>query len=119
VNFKSSLNWEELAAFIESMKRNSLLYKERINDAKQVLKSLFKSINKKAYDVDFFERIEFNLSGIDYKGKCKIVNLEDRFMYDCFFFPQYTKDPQRDIGSFVWRANFRDTLLLGVYCERI
>lgn len=118
-NLTNPMNWKELERFIESMNNNNSLYKERVFDAQQVLKSLYKSINKNVYGNDFFDHIEFNLSGIDYKGNCKIVNLEDRFIYDYFFFPQYTKDPYRDIGSFVWRANFRDTLLLGVYCDRM
>jgi len=67
----------------------------------------------------FFDHIEFKLTGIDYHGSCKVVNMENCFVYDLFFFPFYKKGPLRDIGSFVWRANFRDTLLLGVYCDRI
>jgi len=118
-NFANHLDWQEVGNFIESMKNNNPLYIERIDDAKQVLKALFQSINKKGYDSDFFNYIEFNLSGIDYKGNCKIVNMKYHFEYDYFFFPQYTKEPYRDIGSFVWRANFRDTLLLGVFCDRI
>lgn len=117
-NFKSALDWQDVVKFIGSIKNNHALYVERLNDSKQVLKSLFHSINKN-YDDDFMSHVEFNLSGIDFKGNCEIVNLEDRFLFDYFFFPQYTKDPSKDIGSFVWRANFRDTLLLGVYCERI
>jgi hypothetical protein len=118
-NFTNQLDWKEVESFIESMRNNNLLCSESVEDAKEVLKSLFKSINKRVYDKDFFEYIEFNLSGIDFKGRCKNVNLGDKFEYDYFFFPQYTKEPYRDIGSFVWRANFRDTLLLGVYCDRI
>jgi hypothetical protein len=119
VNFNNQLNWQEVEKFIESIKNNNALHSERIKDAKEVLKTLFKTINKAGYDNDFFEYIEFNLSGIDFKGYSKNVNLGDKFEFDYFFFPQYSKDPYRDIGSFVWRANFRDTLLLGVYCDRI
>ena len=118
-NFTNPLDWQEVEKFIESMKNNNSLFIERIEDAKEVLKILFKTINKKSYDKNFYEDIEFNLSGIDFKGLCKNINLNDKFEYDYFFFPQYSKDPYRDIGSFVWRANFRDTLLLGVYCDRI
>ncbi|WP_428225615.1 hypothetical protein [Flavobacterium sp.] len=118
-NFTNPLDWLEVEKFIESMKNNNSLFIERIEDAKEVLKILFKTINKKSYDKNFYEDIEFNLSGIDFKGLCKNINLNDKFEYDYFFFPQYSKDPYRDIGSFVWRANFRDTLLLGVYCDRI
>ncbi|MFQ3577073.1 MAG: hypothetical protein SNJ77_11625 [Cytophagales bacterium] len=118
-NFPTQLNWHEVERFIESLKNNHSLYSERIEDAKEVLKSLYKSINKGVNEKEFFEHVEFNLSGIDFKGRCKNVNLNDKFEYDYFFFPQYSKDPYRDIGSFVWRANFRDTLLLGVYCDRI
>ena len=118
-NFKNSLDWLDITKFIESIKNNNTLFVERVGDAKEVLKSLFKSINKKVYEYDFYEHLEFNLAGIDFKGYCKNINLSDKFEYDYFFFPQYTKDPYRDIGSFVWRANFRDTLLLGVYCDRI
>ena len=118
-NYNAVFNWQEIEKFIESLKNNNSLYVERIADAKEVLKSLFKSINKKVYDNDFFNYFEFNISGIDFKGYCNNINLNDKFEYDCFFFTQYTKEPYRDIGSFVWRANFRDTLLLGVYCDRM
>jgi hypothetical protein len=118
-NINNSFDWQEVEKFIVSIKNNNSFCLERMEDAKEVLKSLFKSINKGVYDKGFFEHIEFNLSGIDFKGYCKNVNLGDKFEYDYFFFPRYSKDPYKDIGSFVWRANFRDTLLLGVYCDRI
>jgi hypothetical protein len=118
-NFDNILEWEDVEKFIKSIKNNNSIYIERIEDAKKVLKTLFKSINKDGYDNDFYEHVEFNLSGIDFKGFCKNVNLIDKFEYDYFFFPSYSKDPYRDIGSFVWRANFRDTLLLGVFCDRL
>jgi hypothetical protein len=118
-NLNGIIDWSHVIKFIEFILNNKSKLIERIEDAKNVLLALFKSINKDIYDDDFFNQIEFNLSGIDYKASCKIVNMEDRFEYDYFFFPQNTKDPYRDIGSFVWRANFRDTLLLGVYCDRI
>ena len=118
-NFANTLDWQEVEKFIGSIKNNNSLYIESIEDAKAVLKTLFKTINKKGYDKDFYEHIEFNLSGIDFKGLWKNINLNDKFEYDYFFFPQYSKDPYQDIGSYVWRANFRDTLLLGVYCDRI
>lgn len=118
-NINNSFDWQEVEKFIVSIKNNNSLCLERIEDAKAVLKTLFKTINKNGYDKDFFDYIEFNLSGIDFKGYCKNVNLGDKFEYDYFFFPQYSKDPYKDIGSFVWRANFRDALLLGVYCDRI
>lgn len=118
-NFVGGIDWQKTVGFIELLRNNNSLLIERITDAKIVLKSLFATINKKSYDADFLNYIEFNLSGIDFKGNCKIVNLEQQFEYDYFFFPQYTKDPYRDIGSFVWRANFRDMILLGVYCDRI
>lgn len=117
-NFTTPMDWTKVEKFIELVRNNNKLYIERISDAKQVLKTLFQSINKN-YSQEFIEQIEFILSGIDFKGNCKIVNLEDRFIYDYFFFPVYTKEPYRDIGSFVWRANFRDSLLLGVYCNRL
>lgn len=118
-NFVNTLDWQEVGGFIKSIKNNNLLYLERIEDAKMVLKAFFKSIYKNGFDKDFYEHIEFYLSGIDFKGYCKNVNLSDKFEFDYFFFPQYSKDPYRDIGSFVWRAHFRDTLLLGVFCDRI
>lgn len=118
-NFVGGIDWGKTAGFIELLQSNNSLLIERIADAKKVLKSLFETINKKSYDADFFNYIEFNMSGIDFKGNCNIVNLEQQFEYDFFFFPQYTKEPYRDIGSFVWSANFRDMLLLGVYCDRI
>ena len=40
-------------------------------------------------------------------------------MYDYFLFPKFVDDPYHDVGSYTWKANFRDTLLLGVYCDRI
>lgn len=119
VNFENQIDWEEVSKFIESVKNNNPLYSERIKDAKKVLNTLFNTINKEVYKDDFFEHIEFKLSGIDFKGYSKNINLRVKFEFDYFFFPQYLKDPYRDIGSFVWRANFRDTLLLGVYCDRI
>jgi hypothetical protein len=118
-NFVGGIEWQKTVKFIELLRTNNPLFIERVNDAKIVLKSLFATINKKTYDVNFLNHIEFYLSGIDFKGTCKIANLEEKFEYDCFFFPQYATDPYHDIGSFVWRANFRDTLLLGVYCDRI
>ena len=119
LNFTNQLDWNEVESFIALLKKNNSWYRDRIEDAKEVLKSLYKAINKGGYDKDFFEHVEFNLSGIDFKGRCKNINLSHTFEYDYFFFPQYSKDPYRDIGSFVWRANFRDNLLLGVYCDRI
>ncbi|CAM3139365.1 hypothetical protein [Flavobacterium frigoris] len=118
-NFNDSFDWQDVEKFIESLKNNNLLYLKRIEDAKAVLKTLFKVINKNGYDKEFFDYLDFNLSGIDFKGYCSNVNLKDKFEYDYFFFPQYSKDPYRDIGSFVWRSNFRDALLLGVSCDRI
>jgi hypothetical protein len=118
-NFTNALNWEEIVKFIVSIKSNNKLRAERIGDAKEVLKTLFKSINRNVYDEDFFNHLDFNLTGIDFRGRCKNVNLSHQFEYDYFFFPHYTKDPYRDIGAFVWRANFREALLLGVYCDRI
>ena len=118
-NFNNQLDWQDVEEFIGTMKSNNPLYIERIEDAKTVLKSLFKTVNKGLYDENFHEYIEFNLSGIDFKGRCENVNLNNKFEYDYFFFPQYSKEPYKDIGSFVWRANFRDTLLLGVFCDRL
>lgn len=92
-NFTGQLDWQEVERFIESMKNNNSLHSERIEDAKEVLQSFFKSINKGVYDNIFFEHIKFNLSGIYFKGSCKNVNLIDKFEYDYFFFPQYSKDP--------------------------
>lgn len=119
LNFTNQLDWNEVESFIELLRKNNSLYRGRIEEAKEVLKSLYRVINIGSHDKDLVEHVEFNLSGIDFKGRCKNINLSDEFEYDYFFFPQYSKDPYRDIGSFVWRANFRDNLLLGVYCDRI
>lgn len=110
------LSWKEIEDFIDYLSLNKKVF-ENIADAEKLLNVYFSIINK-TYDVDFLKNVVFILSGIDYKGYCSNVNLLDKFEYDLLFFPQYSKDPLRDIGSFVWRASFRDTLLLGVSCDR-
>ena len=116
-NIKGDLSWKEIEDFIDYLSLSKKVT-DNITDAQRLLHTYFSVINK-TYDIDFLKDIVFNLSGIDYKGYCNNVNLSDKFEYDLFFFPQYAKDIHRDVGSFVWRANFRDTLLLGVYCDRL
>ena len=118
-NFNEGLNWGDLEKFIKFILDNQSKHFQSIEDAKYVLHSFFKVVNKNSYDPDFFKAIDFNLSGIDYKGHSKNITLADSIEFDYFFFPVYTKDIYRDIGSFVWRANFRDNILLGVYCDGI
>jgi hypothetical protein len=119
VNVGSEINWSDVQKFIEFLHENSIFMDECLNDSSSLLHSLFSSIYKKTYDNDFLKNITFTLSGIDFKGYSKNINLSNRFEYDYFFFPIDSKNPSNDIGSFVWRANFRDKLLLGVYCDRI
>lgn len=113
------IDWGQISDFIEFLRSSREIINDNITGAQFVLGALFKAINKGAYEDDFFNDVVFGLSGIDYKGLSKNINLKNSFEYDLFFFPQYTKNIYEDIGSYVWRANFRDALLLGVYCDRI
>lgn len=117
--FTNGLDWDEITRFIQLLKDKMSLFTEGISESKRVLKCFFKSIYNNAYDNEFFHLIDFNLTGIDFRGNCTIKNLEQSFDFHFFFFPKYLKDPYKDIGAFTWRAIFRDTLLLGVYCDRI
>jgi hypothetical protein len=113
------IDWDQIADFIEFITSSRQIVNDNITGAQFVLGSLFKTIYKGAFDDNFFNDVVFNLSGIDYKGLCKNINLKNSFEYDFFFFPQFKKNINEDISTYVWRANFRDTLLLGVYCDRI
>lgn len=90
------------------------MYKN-ISDAKEVLLALFKTIYKNTFDDEILENIDFNFVGIDFKGFSQ--NYQDKFNYDFQFFPFYKKDQYKDIGAFLWKAFFRDRLLLGVYSD--
>lgn len=118
-NLAEGIKWDEIEKFIKFISSDKAKVFQNIRDARTVLQSFYRVINKDVYDHRFFDNIHFNITGIDYKGHPKNVNLINSFEYDYFFFPQYTKDIYRDIGSFVWRVNFRDNLLLGVYCDRL
>lgn len=114
-----NIDWEVVIKFIEFIKTNNILFNERIEDAQTLLKSFFTIVNKNIYSETFLEDIEFRISGIDFLGFSNQINLKNNFVFDLFFFPIYRKDEYQDIGVFTWRANFRDLLLLGVFCDRI
>jgi hypothetical protein len=118
-NVGDGMDWSQVVKFLDFLQNNKAKIVERIEDAKRVLVMLFRTINKDVYDHEFMRHLKFNVAGIDYKGLCKLANMENYFEYDYFFFPQYELDRYRDIGSFIWRATFRDTLLLGVSCDRM
>lgn len=114
--FSNNLSWNEVEEFFDFLffKMNS---HNNIKDSQQLLFSQFCIINK-SYDEALLKNIVFNISGINFKGYSKNVNLLDKFEYDLFFYPQNIENPYQDIGSYVWKANFRENLLLGVYCDR-
>jgi len=118
-NLKKNIDWNEIDSFISFLKSHNEKIIENIKDAEEVLLNLFKIIYKKSFTKEIKSNISFRLSGIDYKSYCRIINMEKDFEYDFFFFPYNSKNEYQDIGSFVWRANFRNLLLLGVYCDRI
>ncbi len=119
IHFDNGVIWNDVEKFIELIKRDVNKTLENIDDAKSVLLILFQKIYANTFPSEVLQNIDFIISGIDFKGCCKNINLQDKFEYDYFFFPCYINDKSKDIGSFVWRASFRDKLLLGVFCERL
>lgn len=118
-HFKSELQWNDVEEFLLFLSNNYERLLGLTEDAKIVLLALFQRIYRDTYSKEELGNVHFNLTGIDFKGHCQNINLADEFDFDLFFFPYFTDDVHRDIGSFVWRANFRNGLLLGVYCDRI
>ena len=115
-NFNSEINMLiELESFLKYIIDNSKIVEKNINDARKVLLALFITIYEKTYSEEVLNKIEFNFVGIDFKGHCTLY--KSKYKFDFQFFPRYNKDPNKDIGSFLWKALFRDQLLLGVYSD--
>lgn len=114
-NLNGEFEISQIAPFLEYIQSNKEIMYKNISDAKEVLLALFKTIYKNTFDDEILENIDFNFVGIDFKGFSQ--NYQDKFNYDFQFFPFYKKDQYKDIGAFLWKAFFRDRLLLGVYSD--
>lgn len=114
-NQKESFYITEIISFMEYLKSNAEIVNRNVNDSKIVLRSLFQTLYKNIFSQEVLDNIDFNFVGIDYKGYSE--NYPEKFEYDLQFFPFYKKDQYRDIGAFLWKAFFRDKLLLGVYSD--
>lgn len=118
-NHNNSLDWSKVEDFIKYIMTHNDVYKDRIIRSKEVLKSLFSSIYIDTYNLNFLDNIDFNLVSINYKGNCDNVNLKDEYIFDFQFYPASVSDSYKDLGAFVWEANFRNIQLLGVYCDML
>jgi len=114
-NQEESFEIVQISLFVEYLKSNREIICLNVNDAKVVLLGLFQTLYKNTFDQEVLNNIDFNFVGIDYKGYSKTY--PGKFKYDFQFYPFYKKDQYRDIGAFLWRAFFRDRLLLGVYSD--
>jgi hypothetical protein len=116
-NFSESVDWRDVEKLFSFFNQNSVLVNQRIMEAQGLLKHFFEIVYKDSIDAQTLFNIDFSLSGIDFKGRCKID--KDKYLFDMFFFPKNSVDIHEDIGAFAWRVHFRDALLLGVYCDHI
>lgn len=114
-NQEESFDITQISPFIDYVMINKELIYRNVNDAKVVLLGLFQTLYKNTFDQEILDNIDFNFVGIDYKGYSKTY--PEKFKYDFQFFPFYKKDQLKDIGAFLWKAFFRDRLLLGVYSD--
>lgn len=105
----------QISLFLEYLHSNKEIMLENVNRAKVVLLALFQIIYKDTFDKEILDNIDFNFVGIDFKGYSQ--NHQGKFDYDFQFFPFYKNDPHKDIGTFLWKAFFRDRILLGVYSD--
>ena len=105
----------QISSFLEYIQLNNEAITKNINNAKIVLQSLFQTVYNDTFENEILDNIDFNFVGIDYKGYSQ--NYQSKFDYDFQFFPFYKNDKYKDIGSFLWKAFFRDRVLLGVYSD--
>lgn len=119
IHFENDVIWKDVENFIKIIKRDMNKNFKNIDDAKSILLILFQKIYANTFSSEILQNIDFTVSGIDYKGFCKNINLQDKYEYDYFFFPYCINDESRDVGTFVWRASFRDKLLFGVFCDQL
>ncbi|HRG53183.1 MAG TPA: hypothetical protein PLL00_10135 [Bacteroidia bacterium] len=115
-NFKQKdFEMAQIQSFLEYLHKNKSIIDRNLEDAKKVLLSFFQKLYANVFDKDVLENIDFNFVGIDFKGYSG--NYNNMFEYDFQFFPYYIKDTDKDIGTFLWKAMFRNGLLLGVYSD--
>lgn len=113
---KKDIDWEEIRWFLTYVQEVDKTKDEIINKSKRVLKELFKVNYKDVFNDETIRCIDFEITGIELK-KVNVFKLYNEFEFDILLYPYDTLDRNKDVGTFIWRANVRANALQGVYCE--